>query len=189
MTDMTSKERRSCVRGNFSFAVRYTIVNPKEYEELKRYDSSIVSSTKAIIIDTSKQDIGLTENYLIVNFLLQMDEKLNQIVAMLSKDRECEGLLNKAVGENISGAGMNMLVDKFIEAGTIIRAEFIPSRFPLVFINAFGEVIQATEVDENGKSMYRLGIKFLNLSSSDRERIISCVFQKQREAIRKRKAS
>ncbi len=181
---MASKERRSHVREKFSFMVRYAVISPEEYKELKRQDDRSFSP-KTISIDIGRKEVAITEYYFIANFLLQMDEKLNQIMTMLSEDGKGSGSLNQALGVNISGSGMNVLTDKFVEKGAIIRMEFILSRFPLVFINAFGKVIQASQVNENGKT-YSLGIKFLDLDSNYRERIISCVFKKYRETIRKR---
>ena len=182
---MASKERRSHVRGNFSFSVRYTIISPEEYVELKKQDHASFPLANSIS-DTRRQDIATTENYFIASFLLHIDEKLNTIIAMLSKEGKGGGLINKALGVNISGAGMNVLAYQFVEKGTILRMEFTLSGCPLVYINTFGEVIKTSQVDENGKKMYSLGIKFFDLESGDQERIISCVFRKQRETIRKR---
>jgi len=42
-------------------------------------------------------------------------------------------------------------------------------------------------VDEDDQTSYHVGIKFLDLNLNDRERIIACIFQRQREAIRKGK--
>jgi len=82
---------------------------------------------------------------------------------------------------------MKIIVDKPVEPGQIIQANFVLSRFPLVFIDLFGEVDRVTPVDEDGKTIYHLGGKFLDLDPNDRERIIGCVFQMQRGIIRKRK--
>ena len=185
-----SKQRRSYVRGELSFKVKFTIMTPEEYEKIRGSGDRIVPSDKRISIDsnnTIKRDTGVTPNTFMIDFLIQMDEKLDQILAMLSKDGLDKGLLNQGMGINISGIGMNIIVDKPVESGQIIRANFILSRLPLVFIDLFGEVEWATPVDEDGKTVYRLGIKFLDLDPDDRERIIGCVFQMQREIIRKSK--
>jgi hypothetical protein len=182
---MVSRERRSYVREKFSFMVRYAVISPEEYKELEM-QSDRSFSPKTISVDIDRKDVAISEYYFIANFLLQMDEKLNQIVNLLSKDGNGSVSLNQGLGVNISGSGMNILTDSSVKKGAIIRMEFVLSRLPLIFINAFGKVIQASRVDENGKNMYSLGVEFLDLDSDYREKIISCVFKKHREAIRNR---
>ena len=187
---MDSKERRSYVRGDFSFKVKFRIMTPEEYETVKGTGDQILSPDKGIGIDSNdinRRDEEIYPNACMIDFLLQMDEKLDQILAILSKDGVDKGRLNQGVGINISGTGMEIITDKPVEPGKIIHANFVLLRFPLVFIDVFGEVLRGTPVDEDGKTIYHIGIKFLDLDQNDRERIIACVFQKQREIIRKSK--
>ncbi|MBL7195980.1 MAG: hypothetical protein ISS64_06750, partial [Desulfobacterales bacterium] len=58
---------------------------------------------------------------------------------------------------------------------------------PLVFMDVFGEVIRVTQVNKDDRTLYQAGVKFIDLNLADREKIITSVFQRQREAIRKRK--
>ena len=110
------------------------------------------------------------------------------ILEILAKDSEIEGLFNQGIGMNISGSGMNIMVDRPVESGQIIHSKFYLSKTPLVFMDIFGEVVRSTKVDECGKTMYSLGIKFLDISVNDQERIITSVFQRQRGVLRKRKS-
>jgi len=187
---MTSKERRSHVRGDFSFKVKFRIMTPEEYETAKGTVDQILSPDKGICIDSNdinRREEEITPNACMIDFLLRMDEKLDQILAMLSKDGEDKGRLNQGIGTNLSGTGMNIMTDKPVEPGKIIHTNFVLLRFPLVFIDVFGEVLRVTPVDEDGKTLYHIGVKFLDLDQNDRERIIAWVFQRQREIIRKRK--
>jgi c-di-GMP-binding flagellar brake protein YcgR len=140
------------------------------------------------ISGTYKRATELTPNPYMIDFLLYMDEKLDQIMAILYKygrvDKEPYSL---GIGVNIGGAGMKIIADKPVEHGQIIHTSFVMSRLPFVFIDVFGEVIHVKPVDKDGKAAYSLGIKFLNLNLNDRESIIACVFQRQREIIRKMK--
>ena len=191
MIDIISKERRSYVRGDISFKVKFKIMSPEEYQDLKKSNREIFSHDtreKGIdIADTGNKDAHITPNTYLIDFLLYMDEKLDQILAFVSKDTAKKESINQGMGSNISGSGMNIITEKPLELGKIIHANFVLSRFPLVFIDVFGEIVQVTPVDEDGKTSYHLGTKFLDLNLNDRERIIACVFQRQREAIRKKK--
>ena len=187
---MTSKEKRSYVRGDFSFKVKFRIMTPEEYETAKGTGDQILSPDKGICIDSNdinRREEEIYPNACMIDFLLRMDEKLDQILAMLSKDAEDKGRLNQGIGTNLSGTGMNIMTDKPVEPGKIINTNFVLLRFPLVFIDVFGEVLRVTPVDEDGKTLYHIGVKFLDLDQNDRERIIAWVFQRQREIIRKRK--
>jgi hypothetical protein len=189
---MMVQERRSYVRGGFCFKVRFRLLTPEEYQDIKHASNQFEYPDEAMItdlIDPDKADVEITLNACLIDFLLQMDEKLDQILTRLSKEEMNRGLLTKqGIGINISGSGMSVVVEEPVELGQIIQAHFVLSRIPLVFINAFGEVLRVMPVDENGKITYNLGIEFLDLKPSDRERIIACVFQRERKSIRERKS-
>ena len=193
MSELTSEDRRSLVRGNFFFEVKFSIITPEEHKRIKRskkekfslYDGKL--QRPDIAQAYARRDTNTDPN--LVRFLLQMDEKLDRILTMLPGDKGEKGEVNRGIGTDIGGSGMKMIVDNPVEPHQILHTSFVLSRFPLVFTDAFGEVVRVTPVDDEGKRMYHLGLKFLDLNLSDRENIIACVFQKQREAIRKRKSA
>jgi len=174
---MILQERRSYVRGDFSFKVKFWLLSPEEYQDMKETSNQFGYPDEEIITDLTDPD------------KVQMDEKLDQILTKLSKEEVDRGLLAKqGIGINISGSGMNVVVEEPVEPGQIIQAHFVLSRIPLVFIDAFGEVLRVKSLDENGIVIYNLGIEFLDLKPNDRERIIACVFQRERKSIRERKS-
>ena len=189
---MVSSERRSYVRAGFPFKITYRILRREEYETIRSTANRFPSSNKKkLIVDgihADKTDNGVSLDPGLVDFLLRMDDKLDRIMDILSKDMADEGLLNQGTGVNISGSGMNLIVDRLAESGQIIHSTFTLSRFPLIVMDVFGEVIRVTPVETEGNTAYQLGIKFLDLDPNDRENIIACVFQRQRETIRKSKA-
>jgi c-di-GMP-binding flagellar brake protein YcgR len=117
-----------------------------------------------------------------------MDAKLDRILELISTEKKVEIPFCHGIGQNISGSGMQMVVDTPVECGKIIHTTFLLSQFPFVFMNLFGEVIREKEFNKDGTTLYRIGIKFLDLNINDREKIIAFVFQKQREAIRNSKS-
>jgi hypothetical protein len=188
---MQSEERRSFVRGNFSFNVKFKTMTKDEYEDLKK--------TNEVIFPTFKQEQGVDIKYReinaghpasasLINHLVQIDEKLDLILDLLSNDKTLKGLYSQGVGLNISGSGMNIMVNRPVEYGQVIHSKFYLSKYPLVYMDIFGEVVNVTRMDKVGRTHYKLGVKFLDLSINDRERIISSVFQRQRGDIRKIKS-
>ena len=180
------------MRGDFSFKVKFRLLTREEYQDIKETSNQFGYPDEEIITDLTDPDKATAEislNACLIDFLLQMDEKLDQILTKLSKEEVDRGFLAKqGIGINISGSGMNVVVEEPVEPGQIIQTHFVLSRIPLVFIDAFGEVLWVTPADENGTVTYNLGIEFLDLKPSDRERIITCVFQRQRKSIRERKS-
>jgi hypothetical protein len=184
-------ERRSYVRGNFSFKIKFKTMTSDDYEGLVRSNEAIppyFQKKPGIDITDKKNSVDSAVDPSLVNYLALIDEKLDFILELLAKDSKIEGLFNQGIGMNISGSGMNIMVDKPLETGQIINSKFYLSRIPLVFLDVFGEVVRSTKVDECGKILYSLGIKFLDISVNDQERIITSVFQRQRGVLRKRKS-
>jgi hypothetical protein len=189
---MPHNERRSYVRGNFSFKIKFKTMTSDEYEGLVRSNGAISPHFQIEPgIDIADKKIGADTaiDPSLVNYLLLIDEKLDLILELLvEKGNKIEGLFKQGLGTNISGSGMNIMVDKPVETGQIIHSKLYLSKIPLVFMDIFGEVVHSTKADESGKTLYSLGIKFLDVSVNDQERIIASIFQRQRGVLRKRKS-
>ena len=189
---MILQEKRSYVRGTFPFKVKFRLLTSEEYQDLMKTSNQFGypdEETIGDITDPDKRDAEIALNACLIDYLLQMDEKLDKILAKLSQDEVDRSLLAKqGIGTNISGSGMGLVVEEPVELGQIIEAHFVLLRIPLVFIDAFGKVLRVSPVDEKGAVTYNLGIEFLDLKANDRERIIACVFQRQRKSIREQKS-
>jgi len=188
---MISHERRSCVRGAFPFKVRYRILTPEGYQDLKETMDLMPYPEEEIGSEIADQDTRggeITLDSCLIDFLLKMDEKLDRILARLSKDEtETDYLGKQGMAMNISGSGMNMTVLEPAEPGQIIHAHFVLSRIPLVYLDVFGEILWVTPSEDKGRKVFNLGIEFLDLKPADQERIIACVFQRERKSLRERK--
>jgi len=164
-------------------------MTPAEYEELDRSNDTISPQfqlTPSIDITGNNKDADTAIDPTLIGCLTLINEKLDLILEHLDKDNNINGFQN-GLGANISGSGMNIVVDSPLETGQIIHSKFYLSKIPLVYMEIFGEVVHSTKVNECGKTQYSLGIKFLDLSVNDKERIIASVFQSQRKVLRKRK--
>jgi len=189
VVDIDSKEQRSFVRANLSFKVKFRVIAHEEYEAIKESGDQIPSPDEKGLIfdstDTEEKHNGIIANQCLVDLLFHIDEKLDRILAVLAKDEPDIVHFNHGAGVNIGGSGMKMVVDIPVEPGQVIHTNLVLSKFPPIFMDVFGEVVRADPLDEDGKTVYQLGIKFLDLDINDREKIIACVFQRQREAIRR----
>lgn len=188
---MQLEEKRSFVRGNFSFTVKFKTMTKDEYEDLKKTNEAIFPTfEQEPCVDAEDREInaGHLASASLINHLVQIDEKLDLILELLSNNKTVKGLYGQGVGLNISGSGVNIMVNRPVEQGRVIHTKFYLSKFPIVYMDIFGEVVHVTRVDKDGRTQYKLGIKFLDLGMSDRERIISAVFQRHRGDIRRIKS-
>lgn len=186
-------EKRSWVRGTFPYKVKFRILSHEQYETFKKPDSlSLYQKRKRIKLEVNSADIKEIENSHstgLVNFLLYLDEKLELILSLLAGKDGSSEYVQHGVGLNISASGMKIMVDSPVESKQKIHANIILSSIPFVCFDAFGEIVTVKPVNEEGKIVYHLGVKFIDLDSNDREEIIACVIQKERKAIRKSKLS
>ena len=188
---MTSKENRTYVRADIVFKVKFSLLTRETYENEERSKAnqfSLMLRPHEMIFTEVDEPVARNIDGNFINFLIQMDEKLDQILALLSKGDVKKGPPEEGVGINISGSGMNLIVDKPVERGMIIHAKFFLTKAPFLFLDLFGEVVRVIPSEEKGKKTYQLGIEFMDLCESDRERIIMAVFQQQRQEIRNRRS-
>lgn len=97
-----------------------------------------------------------------------------------AKEHE-ERTLIECYTRDISGGGVCLVTDTPYEAGTNIRAYLKLDRE----ISFLGTVVRSIQVREKGKIMYEVGIEYKQIENRDREKIISYVFETQRERLRK----
>jgi len=181
------EQKRTDIRGEFSFEINYQILTPEEYPARRDRSEPLVDRDRTRLKpDTLGTDSknGITSNPWIADFLVQMDDKLNHIIEMLSEQGMDTETPNRGIGLNISGSGMKMKVYQPVESGQIIQTDFVLSRFPYIRVNLFGKVVRMAPSEEGGRQTYDLGIRFLDPDDRVIERIIARVFQLQRKAIR-----
>ncbi len=83
--------------------------------------------------------------------------------------------------KNISGGGVCMEAHEQLETGSYIEA-FLTLNRTIRFI---GMVVRSIAVRSMGRILYETGIEFKTIENKDRERIISYVFETQRERLKR----
>jgi len=185
------KERRSYVRGDFSYGVKFRVLSQDECR-LREMAGNKMSffEQKELKIASIMDDISDSSNLMpkgLIEFLVRIDDKLDQILTLLTESSECKEELKEGLGVDISATGMGIISDLPVVPKQTIKATITLSRVPLISLDVFGEVIQVMPAAKGDKRMYHIGIRFLELNANDREKIIKCVFQNERAAIRERK--
>lgn len=185
------EERRSYVRGDFSYSVKFRILSPDECELRKMTGKQMsLSGQKQLKIATvldDREDSASTIPAGLIEFLMRMDVKLDQILSILTDNEDRNHQFHQGLGVDISATGMGIITDIPVVPNQRIQAKIVLSQLPLICLDVMGEVIQVKPAAKKDQSMHHIGIQFLDLSSSDKEKIIKCVFQNERAAIRERK--
>lgn len=184
-------DRRSHVRGNFRYHVKFKTVTSEEFKARKTVASAFFSrdhkKLKFKLAETDTLLKALPVNGALSDFLLQMDAKLDRILALVSEDEEAHQGFKTSMGLDISASGMSIVTDAPLETGQIILARIVLSRLPYICIDVLAEINRVVRISEDDRDTYHLGVKFIDLDPGDRETIIACIFQKERASIRKRK--
>jgi len=185
------KERRSYLRGDFSYKVKFRVMSADECKSKIMMGNQISLRDEkklkngTVLVDNKETALPLNNG--LIEFLVRMDEKLDQIMSMLSENEDPNRVFKQGLGVDISATGMGIITDLPVEPGQTIHANVILSRLPFVSLDVIGEIIQAVPAPEEDKTVFHVGIRFLDLGVHDKEKIIKCVFQRERASIRERK--
>jgi hypothetical protein len=198
MDATNQEEKRESVRAALRAEVQFSVMEAHEYEAVKDQiglqgcvgRGPFRASIQPGIADASEGALtgDTAPEADLIGFLIQIDEKLDRILNMLTKKDICNDLpVYVGEGLDISGSGMRLLSEENIEPGKVLDTRFQISRYPAVLLQVYGKVVRTRSMDRHGKPGYEIALAFLDLDESYKEWIISYVFQIQREAIRSEK--
>lgn len=185
------EERRSYVRGDFSYTVKFRVMSSNE-GKIRKMSATPISflDEKKLKMDSvlaDSKDAAIPLNPGLMEFFIQMDEKLDQILSILSENEDANQLFKQGLGVDISATGMGIITDVEVEARQKVHANIILSRLPFISIDVIGEIVQVIPSAEEDKPMFHVGIRFIDLDADEKEKIMKCVFKKERASIRERR--
>ncbi len=191
--DGNSKENREFVRASLTFDVKFRVVSREEYASSKTKISQLAPHQgKSQIVDADVPAVQLEHAGIsqeLMDFLIHMDDKLDQILSLLAQDEPETVRFKRGTALDIGGAGMKMAVDSPVAVGELVHIQLVLSRMPMMMVDVYGEVVRVDTPSGGGTGFFYLGIKFSDLDINTREKIISSIFQQQRKLIRNRDRS
>lgn len=107
-----------------------------------------------------------------VHSMKEVESRNKQIKLM--KDKSYDGICI-----NVSGGGLKFLCESSIDEGSILDMDF--SHFIEALDSVGGKVVRSVI---NDKKMYEIGVNYLDLKDSQRDKIIKYTFKRQIEARR-----
>ena len=186
MSDQTSEEKREFVRAPLNIDAR---VKPLDKEDLDRKHHMRSAFSSLPLPGGSSEDsdrIGTQDTVIsyLMEFMFQINEKLDMVIDLLGGEKSIQNTIGVQETVNISGSGVSLIVSTAVEVGLLLDISLFIPNFPLGVFNAQGEVIRVEPKRGDNSGLFEIGIKFLNMSDEERERLIAFTFHQQRQTIR-----
>lgn len=117
----------------------------------------------------------------LVSFLLDLDTKLNAVLAHLKQDRLQDDFPLWTEVLELGGAGVRCIDPGSLEVGDCVELVLFLSEFPLRIASAMGKVLRK-EINELGQAVCAL--EFYRIQEDNLEKIVQHVFVEERRKIR-----
>ncbi len=178
------EERRRYLRVSCNIPARYVIIPPSKVshtiEKLKKDYETKYNKWRYLDEIMNK---GLSNEFLIIPLLVNIDQKLDTILKMLEHG-EAKEFEDIEPPLQLSGAGLLFRTRKKISPGDFLYIELeIPLTFPFK-AEIMGKVQRINPVSSDSTEV---AVEFLELPEFIKEKIIRYTLQRERELIRKRK--
>ncbi len=183
-----AENKREYVRAELSTQVQFTVMDAQEYDGIEAHDRAhrfIAEPPTPMTTDDDKNYLANRAFYSnLIHYLMRLDDKLDGILKILSKDDKYGEEIFTGRSLDISGTGMRIDTDKPIEPGQVLWIGFRIFRYPAMASEVYGKAVRVMPVEGQ---RYEVAVEFLDIDEQCRESIIAYVFQMQREALRGRR--
>ena len=186
MSEQKKDEKREFVRAPLHIDARVKPLD-KEGVDRKHHMKSAFSSLPLSGGASEDSDrIGAQDTTLsyLMEFMFQINEKLDIVIDLLGGEKSNQKAIEVLETVNISGSGVSLVVSSSVEVGLLLDISLFIPNFPLGVFNVQGEVIRVESKRGDNSEFFEIGVKFLNMSEEERERLIAFTFRQQRRTIR-----
>jgi len=180
MAEQNRGEKRTYVRADLTTRVK---VQPVSREEFEHHKAMRVGGPSG---GGRGDDGGIPEGPLgyLFDRLNRIEEKLDRVLKKFDPDSGPGETTSFGTAQNISGAGVNLILADALETGQLVLISLSVPGFSIGFLQAYGEVVRVTPAEDQGRPSFETAIKFLVISEDEREKLIAYAFQQQRQVIR-----
>lgn len=116
--------------------------------------------------------------------LLDIEQKLNLIIRHLSLQKEGKTVIPHEKEIEISASGITFDTEELFNVGDILKLKMVLPLYPIAYLSLFSEV---TGIERFVDRTNKVSTSYLDLDDDTRDKIITYLFKKQREAIRNEK--
>ncbi len=153
-------------------------------DALPRYCGTVRGQGSAVLHDA----VALARQDTVMQFLLEMDRKLDAVLNLLQRESLEEGFPLRGYVIELSGSGLALESKVPLSTGDHMELLLLLEEYPQRIISVMGTVLghrdDAPRV-ESGARVY--SVRYECLYEEDRELIIQFVFREERKRIRQRK--
>lgn len=178
MSEQNNEEKRTFIRADLATRVKVQPVSREEFEHHKAMRLGGVSSGVSAE-PPPEGDMGY-----LFDHLNRIEEKLDRVLEKLDPDGSSKEMTSYGTAQNISGAGVNLILEDALETGQLVLISLSVPGFSIGFLQAYGEVVRVAPLDGKERESFETSVKFLVISEEEREKLIAYAFQRQRQAIR-----
>ncbi|MBW1697431.1 MAG: PilZ domain-containing protein [Deltaproteobacteria bacterium] len=190
MTERKFQEKREFVRADFSIRASVKLLDRSAFESRQSVKRLLSSYRNPYPGQTVDRDEAYTESMFsdLTGFLIQINEKLDRIISLIGADKQEPNSIEVKETLNISGSGVSLIVGRAVEVGQLLDISLNIPTFPMGVFKTQGEIIRVTPHADGHEDLFEVGIRFLNLTDDERERLIGYIFSQQRRNIREQKS-
>ena len=181
-------EKRTFVRALISTRAKIKLLTSHELEEIRSLRAAALPPRGHLPQPTDEDDS--TPAYLgeLVEFLIQIDDKLDRVMDLLIHGKGGDVVPPEVLQTiDISGAGMFMVLSAPLGVGQLLQVTIRFPGFPLGLFKVLGEVVRVEPASEEKAEVYHTGVRFLEMTDAERDRLVAYTFMQQRRTIRKSK--
>lgn len=141
-----------------------------DQNNLVKFDSTVIKIDKRVIHLTIPEEVRHIQRREFSRVNISIPVRLNEI-------NNPESTLD-SVTKNLSGGGMQLIIDKTFNVGSLLKAKFV-----ILDKNSIETILEVLRVDSDDQSNkeYYLSGKFKDLSNTQRTALIQVCFKRQLE--------
>jgi len=189
---MEESFERQDVRVSVYFPVRWRIAeNPEDLvEEINNHRTCDRFTTPPTAFTDLPSDLAdLTEfqemSPHIYRMWMTLERKLDHIIRLLNQKVFDDPGMEEGFCLDISAGGAMIRTAKKVEPGERLLVRMAPPTFPMFIIEVVA-LVKSAEPDEAREGKWIISVEFEALNHSDREDLITYIFKRQREILRKK---
>ena len=166
------------IKARETIPFEYEKISGDEYKRRKGSDYLVDSWQRVDLVKSDDLAPALYE------CLIDIEYKLNLIIRHLSLQKEGKRVIPHERDVEINSFGATFEADELLNIGDILMLKMILPLYPISYLTLFADV---TDVETLQNRRSRVSIRYLDLNTETKDKIISFLFKKQREAIRNEK--
>lgn len=186
-----SKNKRDFYRIEDRLPIEFRIISREEFlrfRDVIRYRSTSVaekSQETRFLKENLLPDDDIEKNQILL-YLQELNRKLDMILDIIGKSTEEEHYSNLFTKVSISGSGMRFVSNMPIKSDDFLDTRIVLPIVPYPKIRALGQAVRVGEARIGELMQWDVGLKFTTMNERDHDLLISYIFTKDREMLRKR---